>query len=130
MAPFPEVLSLIETARQNAWAERSPKHITRRGHKGSGNQGGLPNSFSQPIYVPGKYLPSSCLSDKEEDEIYGFGGLTRPRVAMRVAPPMAQHGAITAAGGTNTVGPSLPPGLPYRCLSPRSAYIYEFPPIG
>ncbi|KAH0561178.1 hypothetical protein KQX54_014073, partial [Cotesia glomerata] len=33
----------------------------------------LTTSFSQPIYVPGKYSPSSCLSDKEEDEIYGFG---------------------------------------------------------
>ncbi|EFN73403.1 hypothetical protein EAG_07629 [Camponotus floridanus] len=33
----------------------------------------LTTSHSQPIYVPGKYSPSSCLSDKEEDEIYGFG---------------------------------------------------------
>lgn len=54
MAPFPEVLSAIEVARQDAWAERSPKHVTRRGHKGTHQ--GLPNSFSQPIYVPGKYL--------------------------------------------------------------------------
>ncbi|KAG8225460.1 hypothetical protein J437_LFUL004461 [Ladona fulva] len=36
--------------------------------------GGLTTSLSQPIYVPGKYSPSSCLSDREEDEIYGFGG--------------------------------------------------------
>ncbi|CAB0042606.1 unnamed protein product [Trichogramma brassicae] len=33
----------------------------------------FPSSYSQTLYVPGKYSPSSCLSDREEDEIYGFG---------------------------------------------------------
>lgn len=58
MAPFTEVLAAIESARLDAWAERSPRHVTvHRGHRG-GQHGGLPNSFSQPIYVPGKYLVS------------------------------------------------------------------------
>lgn len=86
MAPFGDILSALEVARQAAWAERSPMnpaggsgssgsasgsasgsgsgsgtsgHIgTHRlhGHRGSSNHtGGLPNSHSQPIYVPGKY---------------------------------------------------------------------------
>lgn len=33
--------------------------------------------------------PSSCLSDKEEDEIYGFGyGVFAPRVARGIVQPM------------------------------------------
>lgn len=73
MAPFPDVIEVLETERQRAWSECSPqRNGMRRGHRGSPGQG-LPNSHSQPIYVPGKYSPSSCLSDKEEDEIYGFG---------------------------------------------------------
>lgn len=58
MAPFSEVLAALEVARQDSWAERSPRHVVaNRGHRGS-LQGGLPNSHSQPIYVPGKYSVS------------------------------------------------------------------------
>lgn len=60
MAPFNEVLIAIESARQEAWSERSPQRNcvgANRGHRGS-LQGGLPNSHSQPIYVPGKYSVS------------------------------------------------------------------------
>lgn len=110
MAPFGEVLLALEEARQKAWSERSPKHSSgmNKGHRGSCNQiDSLPNSHSQPIYVPGKYSvrelmrgllftfvaltsyhsfqPSSCLSDKEEDEIYGFGyGVFAPRVGRNI----------------------------------------------
>lgn len=62
MSPFSEVLLTLEDARQKAWSERSPKHVAgvNRGHRGSSSQiGTLPNSHSQPIYVPGKYLVSS-----------------------------------------------------------------------
>lgn len=58
MAPFGEVLLALEDARQKAWSERSPKHSAglNKGHRGSCNQiDTLPNSHSQPIYVPGKY---------------------------------------------------------------------------
>lgn len=61
MAPFGEVLSALEDARQRAWLERSPKHSAgmNRGHRGNSSQTGtLPNSHSQPIYVPGKYSVS------------------------------------------------------------------------
>ncbi|XP_055384780.1 uncharacterized protein LOC129614276 isoform X2 [Condylostylus longicornis] len=88
MTPFGDVLSALENTRQLAWAERSPLNPaglgTQHGHCGSSHHGGLPSSHSQPIYVPGKYSPSSCLSDKEEDEIYGFGyGVFAPRVTRR-----------------------------------------------
>lgn len=59
MAPFGEVLMALESARQRSWLERSPKHRAgmQKGHRGNSNQNGaLPNSYSQPLYVPGKYL--------------------------------------------------------------------------
>lgn len=61
MAPFGDVLSALEDARQRAWSERSPKLCSgmKRGHRGNSSQTGtLPNSHSQPIYVPGKYSVS------------------------------------------------------------------------
>lgn len=61
MAPFGEVLAALEDARQKSWSDRSPKHVgANRGHRGS-QIGSLPNSHSQPIYVPGKYLVSFCF---------------------------------------------------------------------
>ncbi len=63
MAPFGEVLAALEDARQKSWLDRSPKHGglgTNRGHRGS-QIGSLPNSHSQPIYVPGKYSVSFLL---------------------------------------------------------------------
>nr|XP_003704719.2 PREDICTED: SAM and SH3 domain-containing protein 1-like [Megachile rotundata] len=85
----------------------------------------LTTSHSQPIYVPGKYSPSSCLSDKEEDEIYGFGYGVFSRQMLQ----QRQQKLALAAQNTTT---ALTPGThqqPYQsCLSPRSAYFYEFPP--
>ncbi|XP_026850332.1 uncharacterized protein LOC6588320 isoform X2 [Drosophila persimilis] len=116
--------------------------------------------------------PSSCLSDKEEDEIYGFGyGVFAPRVArggltqqqqllqqqtlqtqqsIQQQQQMQQQlqqqqqqlplvpGQQQAGGGQPGVGPqhhqTLPPNVAHlnfvqqNCLSPRSAYFYEFPP--
>lgn len=65
MAPFGEVLAALEEARLRAWSERSPHSssggsgVHRAGHRGNSCHGGLPNSHSQPIYVPGKYSVSS-----------------------------------------------------------------------
>ncbi|XP_044569965.1 uncharacterized protein LOC6500852 [Drosophila ananassae] len=98
MAPFGDILAVLEQARQAAWAERSPLHSAsqmltgggasgstggssgggasggsgassggvlhhrqQHGHRGHSMHGaGLPNSHSQPIYVPGKY--SVCIN--------------------------------------------------------------------
>ncbi|XP_017847608.1 uncharacterized protein LOC108603365 isoform X3 [Drosophila busckii] len=201
MAPFGDILSALENARQAAWAERSPLHPAggssggasgsggsglsgsglmhqrqQHGHRGHSAHGaGLPNSHSQPIYVPGKYSnllqPSSCLSDKEEDEIYGFGyGVFAPRVArggltqqqhllqqqtlqtqqaihqqqqqqqLQLQQQQQQLPLVPGqqAGAQPGVGPqqhqTLPPNsahlnfMQQNCLSPRSAYFYEFPP--
>ncbi|KAK2583248.1 hypothetical protein KPH14_009262 [Odynerus spinipes] len=84
----------------------------------------LTTSHSQPIYVPGKYSPSSCLSDKEEDEIYGFGYGVFSR-------QMLQHRQQKLALATQNTAVITPAGhqQPYQsCLSPRSAFFYEFPP--
>lgn len=113
MAPFPDVIEALEMERQRAWTESSPqRNGMRRGHRGSPGQG-LPNSHSQPIYVPGKYSPSSCLSDKEEDEIYGFGyGVFAQQVnrrPMHSANNSPQH--QMPGGAMGGVGPQMPPQL-------------------
>ncbi|XP_066591308.1 SAM and SH3 domain-containing protein 1-like isoform X2 [Prorops nasuta] len=83
----------------------------------------LTTSHSQPIYVPGKYSPSSCLSDKEEDEIYGFGYGVFSRQMLQ------QRQQKLALATQNTV---MTPGAHQQtyqsCLSPRCAFFYEFPP--
>ncbi|CAH2010677.1 unnamed protein product [Acanthoscelides obtectus] len=97
----------------------------------------MTNSQSQPIYVPGKYSPSSCLSDKEEDEIYGFGyGVFAAQIARQ-----QQQRLLGQQQQPQPVQQQLPPTshqpLLFQqhhnyqtCLSPRSAYFYEFPPNG
>ncbi|XP_037728830.1 uncharacterized protein LOC119559813 isoform X5 [Drosophila subpulchrella] len=111
--------------------------------------------------------PSSCLSDKEEDEIYGFGyGVFAPRVArggltqqqqllqqqtlqtqqsiQQQQQMQQQHqqqqqlpivpGQQQQAGNGPHQHQTLPPNVAHlnfvqqNCLSPRSAYFYEFPP--
>ncbi|XP_076259557.1 uncharacterized protein LOC143195919 isoform X2 [Rhynchophorus ferrugineus] len=90
---------------------------------GSNNSQVMTTSQSQNIYVPGKYLPSSCLSHKEEDEIYGFAGnvfkpnqILIPPPQKVVVPPLTQPLLSQQQHNYQT------------CLSPRSAYFYEFPP--
>ncbi|KYN35482.1 hypothetical protein ALC56_10039, partial [Trachymyrmex septentrionalis] len=65
----------------------------------------LTTSHSQPIYVPGKYSPSSCLSDKEEDEIYGFGYGVFSR-------QMLQHRQQKLALATQNTTTAMTPGGP------------------
>ncbi|XP_043269595.1 uncharacterized protein [Venturia canescens] len=86
----------------------------------------LTTSHSQPIYVPGKYSPSSCLSDKEEDEIYGFGYGVFGRQMLQ----QRQQKLALATQNTPLTGPGgIQQQQTYQsCLSPRSAYFYEFPP--
>ncbi|XP_041675139.1 uncharacterized protein LOC108115595 isoform X7 [Drosophila eugracilis] len=142
-------------------------HRQQHGHRGHSMHGaGLPNSHSQPIYVPGKYSPSSCLSDKEEDEIYGFGyGVFAPRVGrggltqqqqllqqqtLQTQQSIQQQqlqqqqqqqqqlpivpGQQQQPGNGSHQHQTLPPNVAHlnfvqqNCLSPRSAYFYEFPP--
>ncbi|XP_012289035.1 uncharacterized protein LOC105704408 isoform X2 [Orussus abietinus] len=85
----------------------------------------LTTSHSQPIYVPGKYSPSSCLSDKEEDEIYGFGYGVFGRQMLQ----QRQQKLALATQNATTPAPGVHQQPNYQsCLSPRSAFFYEFPP--
>lgn len=69
-----------------------------------------------PIYVPGKYNPSSCLSDAEEDQIYGYSsGSFRGRALRPPTLAHSNHAFVHDAHG---------------CLNPRSTLIYELPPVG
>ncbi|KOB73481.1 Uncharacterized protein OBRU01_10628, partial [Operophtera brumata] len=80
---YGDVLDHLEELRRHEWEEMSPRMRVLGGpgtpqtppsaSPGSLALNNLTTSHSQPIYVPGKYSPSSCLTDKEEDEIYGFG---------------------------------------------------------
>ncbi|XP_014203656.1 uncharacterized protein LOC106635971 [Copidosoma floridanum] len=83
----------------------------------------LSTTHSQPIYVPGKYSPSSCLSDKEEDEIYdfGYGVFGRQMLQQRQQKlALTQNFALSNSIKQQNIYQS--------CLSPRSAFFYEFPP--
>ncbi|XP_048509198.1 uncharacterized protein LOC105686971 isoform X2 [Athalia rosae] len=83
----------------------------------------LTTSHSQPIYVPGKYSPSSCLSDKEEDEIYGFGYGVFGRQMLQ-----QRQQKLALATQNTTATPGANQQTYQSCLSPRSAFFYEFPP--
>ncbi|XP_049832873.1 uncharacterized protein LOC126273339 isoform X5 [Schistocerca gregaria] len=126
---YGDVLEHLDELRRREWDELSPRMRVLGSGAGAGAAGGTPastpdsnpspqqltTSLSQPIYVPGKYQPSSCLSDREEDEIYGFGYGVYGRQVLQRQPPA--HKVL------------LSPQVPYQsCLSPRSAYFYEFPP--
>lgn len=69
-AKYEDILTAIENVRKSKWTERHVRAVnaltsgpasttTMRPHKsGIANQSLLPNSHSQTIYVPGKYLVS------------------------------------------------------------------------
>ncbi|BES94510.1 SAM domain (Sterile alpha motif) [Nesidiocoris tenuis] len=134
---YNEVLNVLEELRLEEWAQLSPRFRvlnTKVNQQGSlTRQAGLVTSLSQPIYVPGKYSPSSCLSDREEDEIYGFTGY------QNAQPQQPIYGACKAPrtpARHPQPQPQLPQQQPYQInkhnyqnwLNPRSAYFYELPP--
>ncbi|XP_072383858.1 uncharacterized protein [Diabrotica undecimpunctata] len=137
---YVDVLGHLEDLRRIEWTETSPKErkvttpVTPPGTysptgRGTPVSGVLTTSMSQPIYVPGKYSPSSCLSDKEEDEIYGFGyGVFASQIARQ------QQQRLVGQQQNQQTATSHQPLLVQQhhnyqtCLSPRSAYFYEFPP--
>ncbi|XP_039276009.1 uncharacterized protein LOC111055637 [Nilaparvata lugens] len=131
---YGDVLEHLEELRRREWAELSPRirvlgpltPTTPPGpapstpppltHHRLAPAATLTSSQSQPIYVPGKYSPSSCLSDKEEDEIYGFAGYGV--YGKHMLQRQQQQAKLVIAPRHNY----------QNCLSPRSAYFYEFPP--
>uniref|UniRef100_A0A8D9EPI0 Sterile alpha motif domain-containing protein 5 n=1 Tax=Cacopsylla melanoneura TaxID=428564 RepID=A0A8D9EPI0_9HEMI len=129
---YRDVLVHLEDLRKREWAELSPR-IKILGAPQLGTptsppgpapnspnrafpNSHLPTSQSQPIYVPGKYSPSSCLSDREEDEIYGFSGYGV--YGKQMVQRQQQQAKLVVSSSNNY----------HSCLSPRSAYFYEFPP--
>ncbi|XP_049820175.1 uncharacterized protein LOC109604107 isoform X3 [Aethina tumida] len=131
---YGDVLGHLEDLRRIEWAEMSPKEravvtpgtppgtYTVPGN-GTAPSSGLTSSQSQPIYVPGKYSPSSCMSDKEEDEIYGFGyGVFATQIGRQ------QQQRLMGSIQPTSHQPLLVQHNYQTCLSPRSAYFYEFPP--
>ncbi|XP_037961715.2 uncharacterized protein LOC105381380 isoform X3 [Plutella xylostella] len=134
---YGDVLDHLEELRRYEWEEMSPRMRVLGGpgtpqtppsaSPGSLALNNLTTSHSQPIYVPGKYsvgFPSSCLTDKEEDEIYGFGyGVFGKQMMQR----QQQQKQLLLAQPTQPLMHNQQHNY-QSCLSPRSAYFYEFPP--
>ncbi|XP_047984356.1 uncharacterized protein LOC125224894 isoform X5 [Leguminivora glycinivorella] len=136
---YGDVLDHLEELRRHEWEEMSPRMRVLGGpgtpqtppsaSPGSLALNNLTTSLSQPIYVPGKYSsyvqqPSSCLTDKEEDEIYGFGyGVFGKQMLQR----QQQQKQLLLAQPTQPLIHNQQHNY-QSCLSPRSAYFYEFPP--
>lgn len=98
---------LVTSATTAGGMHRQPSSSHTSSHSSSPERGSYDDSN---IYVPGKYNPSSCLSDAEEDQIYGYTG------GHRQGPRHPQtHYSHTLNTG---------------CLNPRSQLIYELPPVG
>ncbi|KAH8284343.1 hypothetical protein KR018_004048 [Drosophila ironensis] len=124
--PYEDVLDAIEQVRLSKWKERhvriSTGHTLTRSRMagpscsgtGSGLVGSsvLPTSHSQPLYVPGKYLPSSCLSNREENEIYSY---TQNDLANRMA-----RNAIDSKSALNLNG------MQHSYPGARSNFFYDF----
>ncbi|CAG9817953.1 unnamed protein product [Phaedon cochleariae] len=143
---YVDVLAHLDDLRRIEWVETSaaaderaaplpapgtpPQQLpSRRSPTTMGGNGAAASSSShQVVYAPGKYSPSSCLSDKEEDEIYGFGyGVFAAQIARQQQQRLL--------GQQQQQATSHQPLLLQQqhhnyqtCLSPRSAYFYEFPP--
>ncbi|XP_014370496.2 uncharacterized protein LOC106720351 isoform X6 [Papilio machaon] len=131
---YGDVLDHLEELRRHEWEEMSPRMRVLGGpgtpqtppsaSPGSLALNNLTTSHSQPIYVPGKYSPSSCLTDKEEDEIYGFGyGVFGKHMLQR----QQQQKQLLLAQPNQPLIHNQQHNY-QSCLSPRSAYFYEFPP--
>nr|XP_032512636.1 uncharacterized protein LOC116766697 isoform X6 [Danaus plexippus plexippus] len=131
---YGDVLDHLEELRRHEWDEMSPRMRVLGGtgtpqtppsaSPGSLALNNLTTSHSQPIYVPGKYSPSSCLTDKEEDDIYGFGyGVFGKQMLQR----QQQQKQLLLAQPTQPLMHNQQHNY-QSCLSPRSAYFYEFPP--
>ncbi|KAH8346627.1 hypothetical protein KR084_007130 [Drosophila pseudotakahashii] len=121
--PYDDVLDAIEQVRLSKWKERhvriSTGHtLTRRmagpSCSGTGLVGSsvMPTSHSQPLYVPGKYLPSSCLSNREENEIYSY---TQNDLANRMA-----RNAIDSKSALNLNG------MQHSYPGARTNFFYDF----
>ncbi|KAL9891711.1 uncharacterized protein LOC119634488 [Glossina fuscipes] len=144
--PYEDVLDAIESVRLSKWKERhlrmvasgtSGTHTLRRGGGGcssSGNSGMgvsaliagnianqsiLPTSHSQPLYVPGKYLPSSCLSNREENEIYSY---TQSDLVNRMARnAIDSKSAINLSGGIGGIA-----GMQHSYPGARANFFHDF----
>ncbi|KAL5233995.1 hypothetical protein ACI65C_001405 [Semiaphis heraclei] len=116
---YRDILEYLDELRAAEWAELSPRITLLAPSSPSRSPCNMAgNAYSHHLYAPGKYSPSSCLSDREEDEIYGLTTAERrfQPAATAVRPPVHLNTTIRQ----HTVQ--------QPCLSPRSAYFYEFPP--
>ncbi|XP_059219432.1 uncharacterized protein LOC106091387 isoform X1 [Stomoxys calcitrans] len=153
--PYEDVLDAIELARVSKWKERHLRmgsqttggsNTLRRGASaGAGTSCGMgvsamitgniahqsimPASHSQPLYVPGKYLPSSCLSNREENEIYSYAQndlsnrMARNVIDSKSTVNLSSTGSGVGVGGVGGGGGG---GMQHSYPGARSNFFYEF----
>ncbi|KAF0771507.1 Sterile alpha motif domain-containing protein 5 [Aphis craccivora] len=94
---YRDILEYLDELRATEWAELSPRITLLAPSSPSRSPCNMAgNPYSHHLYAPGKYSPSSCLSDREEDEIYGLTTAERrfPPAAAAVRPPVHLNTAI------------------------------------
>jgi len=92
---FNEVLGQLEDLRLAEWSDQAPPppsppsrpspHTYANYPAAQGQRPKKSYSDSEPIYQPGQYAPSSCLSDQEGDDIYDFAGKYRTQMRQHQA---------------------------------------------
>ncbi|XP_064114714.1 uncharacterized protein LOC135220969 isoform X4 [Macrobrachium nipponense] len=103
---YQDVFDHLDKLRMEAWAQLVNRVKTPMLSATGDDHIQRPTSPSRAS-LQHEHYPSSCLSDAEEDQIYGYTGGFR---GGGLRPPLFSH----------TEG----------CLNPRSALIYELPPVG
>jgi len=102
---FNDVLGQLEDLRLAEWSDQAPPPPSDPSSARPQQKPGSPHNYanypctnspqgrppkkcysdSEPIYHPGQYAPSSCLSDQEGDEIYDFAGKYKSQMRQHQA---------------------------------------------
>jgi len=130
---YGDVLQQLEDLRLAEWSDHAPPPPLAPGTTSnhSGNEVNhirpttsyvnYPRNDNEPIYVPGSYLPSSCLADRDGDQIYDYASKYRAQMRHQQAKMlMTPQGWIqmarrilssrnhqNSAGNSSTQGPQV-----------------------
>merc|ERR1719323_1794713 len=126
---YGDVLQQLEDLRLAEWSDHAPPPPLAPGTTSTAsdsrtsyvNYPSSGQSTNEPIYVPGSYLPSSCLSDRDGDQIYDYASKYRAQMRHQQAKMlMTPQGWIqmarrilssrnhqNSAGNSSTQGPQV-----------------------
>merc|ERR1719323_30346 len=147
---YSDVLQQLEDLRLAEWSDHAPPPPLAPGTttSNSGNEVNhirpttsyvnYPRNDNEPIYVPGSYLPSSCLADRDGDQIYDYASKYRAQMRHQQAKMlMTPQGWIqmarrilsssrnqNSAGNSSTPGPQVAQHQPSPPQSSWRSTIY------